>query len=148
MNIKMYESIYIYLYEKYRSNVELNANTGYLSFVSLAFCFLDFIHTMIHDSKITCRKKKLYHNIQSSDNFKSFYFKNGLPRHGFYLGSWSRTADGFSDALSATLSFSDLLEIEIALSEIETALPKIETDMPEISGRQGSHNFRQGSRDF
>ena len=34
--------------------------------------------------------------------------------------------------LAPLLSFSDQLEIEIALSEIETALPEIETDMPEI----------------
>ena len=60
-------------------------------------------------------------------------FRNGLPRHGFELGSRSQGDPGFSNMLSTILEIeTDLSEIDTALLEIETNLPEIETALPEI----------------
>ena len=65
---------------------------------------------------------KIYGIIAITSDLK---FRNGLPSHGFELGSGSQGGPGFS-------MLSTILEIETDLSEIDTALPEIETNLPEI----------------
>ena len=57
-------------------------------------------------------KRIPYKTLKCLFVLKRFFFGNGLPRHGFDLGSGYRAAVGFSAALAKILLYSDLLEIE------------------------------------
>ena len=73
---------------------------------------------------------KIYGIIAITSDLK---FRNGLPSHGFELGSGSQGGPGFSIMLSTILEIeTDLSEIDTALLEIESNLPEIETALPEI----------------
>ena len=80
--------------------------------------------------KLPVVKKNLYHNIQSSE-IKVFISKMVSLGMAFTLVRGPGLLTALATRLAPLLSFSELLEIEIALSEIETALPEIETDMPD-----------------